>query len=411
MNMNMIDNYRSFQVQKYNPAALMRGKVQQTAKAQDVFGAQCKVTISREGRKMSEEAKTGTKGVAAGVAERRLLRAQEHRENGQKEHTSMLEEISSLMSDIQNSYQSGADKETTAKKQEALQRLIDLKARQEEENKQCAEYASGSAAAASKGQEEIDQKNADLYMMLKSFEEQDEDEESAGESTADNAQATDEDQKLGSVGELFDHAASQLGVSAAKREMQATAAIDELMNDGYDRIAKADGMVREVQEEIGLAVEAAGKEHLSEEERRELVSGHLESARGMMKSNYSEIMRLRRTGIQETKDARELELEHIQLNPLEGVDRVKQSILDSGVDAALNEVSQGTIEKASEEIEQRVQDLLDKRNDITSDADESEESQELEEKTEEVITKQEDEENAGDSSLLETKGTGTAKLL
>lgn len=93
------------------------------------------------------------------------------------------------------------------------------------------------------------------------------------------------------------------------------------------------------------------------------------------------------------------------------MDRVKQSILDSGVDAALNEVSQGTIEKASNELEQRVQDLLDKRNDITSDADESEETQELEEKTEEVITKQEDEENAGESSLLETKGTGTAKLL
>lgn len=93
------------------------------------------------------------------------------------------------------------------------------------------------------------------------------------------------------------------------------------------------------------------------------------------------------------------------------MDRVKQSILDSGVDAALNEVSQGTIEKASNELEQRVQDLLDKRNDITSDADESEETQEPEEKTEEVITKQEDEENAGESSLLETKGTGTAKLL
>lgn len=136
MNMNMIDNYRSFQVQKYNPAALMRGKVQQTAKAQDVFGAQCKVTISREGRKMSEEAKTGTKGVAAGVAERRLLRAQEHKENEQKEHTSILEEISSMMSDVQSSFSAGADEGTAAKKQEALQRLFDLKARQEEENKQ-----------------------------------------------------------------------------------------------------------------------------------------------------------------------------------------------------------------------------------------------------------------------------------
>ena len=48
-----------------------------------------------------------------------------------------------------------------------------MKARQEEENKQQVENAADSAAAASKGQEEIDQKNADLYMMLKSFEEDD----------------------------------------------------------------------------------------------------------------------------------------------------------------------------------------------------------------------------------------------
>lgn len=77
------------------------------------------------------------------------------------------------------------------------------------------------------------------------------------------------------------------------------------------------------------------------------------------------MMNLRTAGIQETKDARELELKHIKLTPLDGVDRARQSILDSGVDAALNEVSQGTIEKASDELEQRVQELIDKRNDIT----------------------------------------------
>lgn len=60
---------------------------------------------------MSEEAKTGTKGVAAGVAERRMLRAQEHKENEQKEHTSMLEEISSMMSDVQSSFRPAQTRE------------------------------------------------------------------------------------------------------------------------------------------------------------------------------------------------------------------------------------------------------------------------------------------------------------
>lgn len=395
MQINMINNYRSFQVQNHNPAAWMRGHAQQTAKAQDVYGAQCKVTISSEGRKLSKESESEAKSFSAGSAERMLLRAQEQKEQEQEEHTSTLAEISSLMSEIQNSNASGGSEETAAKKQEALQRLIDLKARQEEENKQLTENAASSAAAASKGQQEVDQKNADLYMMLKSFENQEDDEESAGEGTSDKSSGTEEE-KLGSVGEQFDHAASALGASAAKREMQATAAIDELMNDGYDKIARADAMMHEVHSELNLAMEAAGKDNLSEEERRELVSGHLESANGLMRSNYDEMRNLRGSGIQETKDARELELKHIQLNPLDGVAKAKQTILDNGVDAARNEVSQGTIEKASDELEQRVQDLIDKRNDITSDEDESDKTQEAEEKTDE-------EQNAENEVLAQTE--------
>lgn len=397
MQINMIDNYRSFQVQNHSPAAWMRGKAQQTAKAQDVFGAQCKVTISGEGRKLSKESESEAKSFSAGSAERMLLRAQEQKDKEQKEQTGMLDEISSLMSEIQNCYASGESKETIEKKQDALQRLMDLKARQEEENKQRTEDAASSAAAASEGQREIDQKNADLYMMLKSFEEQEEDEaERAGEGASDGSSSTEREQKAGSVGEQFDHAASMLGASAAKREMQATAAIDELMQDGYDKIARADALMQDVQAELHLAMEAAGKDNLSEEERQELVSGHMDAANDMMKLNYSEIQQLRRSGIQETKDARELEQEHIRLNPLDGVAQAKQTMMDSAVDAALNEVSQGTIEKASDELEQRVQDLIDKRNDITSDEDESDKTQEAEEKTDE-------EQNAEDEVLAQAE--------
>ena len=114
-------------------------------------------------------------------------------------------------------------------------------------------------------------------------------------------------------------------------------------------------------------------------------------------------MKLREAGIQETKAARELELKHIKLTPLDGVDRARQSILDSGVDAALNEVSQGTIEKASDELEQRVQELIDKRNDITSSTEETEEAQETAEKTDEIIMDKDEEQKAEDEALLETE--------
>ena len=284
-----------------------------------------------------------------------------------------------------------------------MQRLIDLKARQEEENNKLTEYAADSAASASMGQQEVDQKNADLYMMLKSFEEQEDKEEGAGEDASDKSNGAGQEEKLGSAGEQFEQAASMLGVSAAKREMQVTAAVDELMQDGYDKIAQSYAMMHDVQTELNLAMEAAGKENLSEEERRELVSGHLASANGLMRSNYAEMTKLRKSGIQETKDARELEQEHIRLNPLDGVAQAKQTILDNGVDAALNEVSQGTIEKASDELEQRVQELIDKRNDITSDEDESEKAQETEEKTDEIIADQNEEQNAEDEVLADAE--------
>jgi len=237
MQINMVNNYRSFQVQNHNPAAWMRGKVQQTAKAQDVFGAQCKVTISGEGRKLSRESESEAKSFSAGSAERMLLRAQEQKAQEQKQHSGTLDEISDLMSEIQSCYSSGESKETIEKKQDALQRLIDLKARQEEENKKLTEYPADSAASASMGQQEVDQKNADLYMMLKSFEEQEDEEEGAGEDASDKSNGAGQEEKLGSAGEQFEQAASMLGVSAAKREMQVTAAVDELMQDGYEVIS------------------------------------------------------------------------------------------------------------------------------------------------------------------------------
>ena len=80
-----------------------------------------------------------------------------------------------------------------------------------------------------------------------------------------------------------------------------------------------------------------------------------------------------------------------------------QACLDSGVDAALNEVSQGTIEKASDELEQRVQELIDKRNDITSSTEETEEAQETAEKTDEIIMDKDEEQKAEDEALLETE--------
>ena len=54
-------------------------------------------------------------------------------------------------------------------------------------------------------------------------------------------------------------------------------------------------------------------------------------------------------------------------------------------------------------IAQRVQELIDKRNDITAGTEESEETQEAEEKTDEIIMDKDEEQKAEDEALLETE--------
>lgn len=335
------------------------------------FGPQCRVTISREGRKLSAQSKQNeSNNMTAARSERLLLRQQEQTKESENESSNLMDEISKVMGSIQNSYEAGEDKETITKKQAALQRLLDLKAQQEEENKQRAEAAANQAAGTSKSQEEIDRKSADLYMMLKSFEEQEEDEEEEAGGSGKEHAGENADNAQSSVGDQFQQSAAMLGASSAKRELQAKGVVEDLADDGYARLAEVDGMMHDIWAEVDMAKEALGQEGLSEDEKNQLMSEHLESARSMYMANYSEMAHLRRSGLQEIRDAGELESKRVELDLLDGVDGTKQTIVEAGVTAVLQEASQGTLDKASEELEERVQEAIDERNDVVSGSEE-----------------------------------------
>ena len=297
----------------------------------------------------------------------------------QSEQSDTLSEISGLMQEIKRYNAAGEDKETITARQDALNRLFELKARQEEENDRRLKDAAGSVAGASKDQEEIDRKNADLYLMLKSFEEEEEGEEERVEGSDAESDTADD----GSDDMQFQESASMLGASAAKRELEVTGMIDGMFESGYGKLAQADAMMRDAQAELGLAAEALGRAELSEAEQNQLMAEHIERANNMMKSNSGEMMELRRKGHQEIQDAREVELKHIGVSPLDGVGKAKQAIMDAGAQAALQEVSQGALDKASEELERRVQEEIDRKNDAASDTDQDDVQEKAEEITEE----------------------------
>lgn len=360
-------------------------------KSKDAFGANCKVTISKEGRKKSEQSKQpAARSIIESQTERLLLREQEQVERFQMEQSNLIDEISKMARSLQNSYNAGADEETIQKQQDALNRMRDLKKRQEEENEQRVKDAMNGVSGSSKEQQEIDRKNEELLMLIKILEEQ-EDEEGGTAGTEGGSEADSEEQD--SAGAQIQESASKLGVSAARRELETKAVIDELRDDGYANLAKAREMMSDVNAELQSAEEAAHKENLSDDEREQLVSHHTKMAYDLMVANYEEMSDLRRKGLQEIQDARDLDLKHIDINPLGGVQKAQQTILDAGAQAALQGAASDVLDKASQELEDRVQAALDKRNDITEDSDKKTEEEEIrEEKLEEIVEKEEEEE-------------------
>ncbi|MFG6342905.1 MAG: hypothetical protein K1W35_03745 [Lachnospiraceae bacterium] len=352
---------------------------------QDAFGPQCKVTISHEGRRKSgQDKQPGTGNITDMHMERVLMREQERAESFRSEQDDLQNEISELMKTIQNSYASGEDKETIQKRQDALSKMQELKKRQEEENEQRVKDALKGVAGSASAQEEIDRKNEELLMMLKSFEEQEDEEEQ----TAGKAQDTDDTHKKpDEAGAQIQESAARLGVSAARRELETVGTIDELKNAGYSKLSEVNQIMREISDELDKAAEAAGDESLSEEDRKQLAADHTETAQGLLVGNYGYMEELRRKGLQEIKDARELEAEHIKIDTLGGVKQAKQAVMDAGVDAAFQSEVSGVLDKASQELEDKVQEAIDRRNDITTDSD-----KEKEEETEEMKTEEEAEE-------------------
>ena len=117
-------------------------------------------------------------------------------------------------------------------------------------------------------------------------------------------------------------------------------------------------------------------------------------------SNYGYVKELKRKGYQEIKDARELDQKHITVNPLDGVKQAKQTIMDAGVDAAFQEASSGVLDKASQELEDKVQEAIDRRNDVTTESDKKTEEEVEEKKAEEEAEEKEAEKEAEEKNSI-----------
>ena len=346
---------------------------------QSAFGAQCKVTISKEGRVLSDQSQG--QGIQKTSIERMLLRQQKQTQDYQDEYAKTVEEINALRQAL-NSTSAAEDQDTIEKKQEALRRMEELKVRQDEENKKKLEEAEGKAAGALKEQQEIDQKNRSLYIMIKSFEE-DEDGTSSRSHKKDGDSG--ESEESGGLGKEIEESASLLGVSAARREMQTTDVIQELDNDGLALIAEADRLMNSTYEMLDEARRAMEDDTLSEEEKRQYVSECTGMARSNALANMGDMMRMRAKGLQERQDARELAMKHIDSSPLDDISGVQRAMMDLSKSATILEEAGGVLSEDSQELEEKIQDAIDNRNDTTTDPKEDEEEKAAEELEQEKL--------------------------
>ncbi len=345
------------------------------------ISAQCKVTISKEGRRLSAQSKQEpTQKPQMGQVERALLRQQKQDTDYKEEHSRLVNEIASLKNSLHNT---GAieDKETIERKQQALEKMESLKKLQEEENKQRLKAAAGGLAGISKEQGEIDKSNSELYMMLKSFEEEEEETDGQeGSHKTDSAKETPDEAE--SISEKTRQSAAMLGVSAARREMASKDVVEELKQEGLDMLAQVNDLMNEITSGLKEAEEIMNDTDRSEAERLQLASEAIDRSRNVLMGSAEDMIRMRGRGLQRLQDARELKLKRIQTDPLENVADAQQSMIAMADRQVIGEAAEKLLSKSSQELADRVQEEIDKRNDILSDIDED--AQEEEETAEEI---------------------------
>lgn len=400
-------------------------------------GPQCRVTISKEGRRLSERSDGhAQKSVQLLKAERMMRQEADEKELSeatQSEYYDLIKEIDKTIKSMRNSNMAGEDLETLQRKQDVMRAISDQKQKQQEENQKRAKEAQRMAMQSSEMQDEIDQGNRDLLVMLKSIEESDkaEEEREGGKSDDDGSSDTN---KEDSVSDTIADSATQFAASSRKRELDVVGIINQLSEDGYSYLARADEIARNAYDESQSLVEFLKDENISKDEKKaavisygskmarnsthdlEIILGEnytddekeeaLKRFRSAMVSN-SDLSDYRRRGMQMIRDAKECKSEHIAINPLQGMEETRDGMLQSAVDAAFNEASQGRLDETSQELEDEVKELIDERNDIDhvdpeEEKDEEEEKEIGVEKVEENPEKADEEED--EEKIIITQG-------
>ncbi len=293
------------------------------------------------------------------------------------------------------------------KRAAALTEMQKLEEMQKSEIGRLQRDAQKAAEQASMQQEEISKKSSELIMMIESFEDQDEEEAKAAEG-AENGDAE-------SSGSLME---GEPGAMAAKGEMGMLDSLNGMDQSSTFRIEASDHSIKAVEAErlniyrandaknftikekiaemsdyvIALAnneeVKASFKERIKKEtdpEAKKKLGALMDYFENMeMKNGYRDLKRDREFALQERITARDLRIAHLgnrHLAMAERQEKELQSLFDE--DDILRAQGQDGVTGRTEDVAERLQEIIDERDHVDGDTAPDEEIRENEEQKEE----------------------------
>lgn len=383
-------------------------KKNQMRSAGGMFGPECRVTISREGRKLSRQQTVRSEtGNAQSVREERmLLRQQEEadlaaeiREGYREELNEIDEQIKALNAsyasweeemrgdlEFQESRLGRTMNETVKELKSLKESLEEQKDYQTEEAQRRKREAQQMAMQQSaRCNEEIDENNQDLVTLLKTIEEvkkaEDgrENDETEGGSEASGAGD--------SVSEAIQDSALRFMSSSASREKGVEEMLAHAGESGLFYFDVAEAVTQSVLQKTADIRTVLDNEVLTDEQLEEM----MQKFREEMELNYKDVKYSRSFGMDVLRTVRGAGIEHVGDDSFKGVEEAKRSMMQSSADTFFGEVRKGSLEEKTKELADEVERLIDERNDINKTPEEKKKEREEQEKMQEEMLQPEEE--------------------
>ena len=354
----------------------------------NMFGPECKVTISEEGRNLSEQQtaqeKTGVRDASLDKETRMLLRRLDEDMLAKKTRQGYREELDEIEKQINvlsaaygrmkenKAYSDPLMKEIVEQQRLLQEEMQEQKDFQREEGQRRLKAAQQIAAMqTSQYKEEIDENNRDLVTLLKTMEEarkaEDERENGVSKDSGDSASGTED-----SVGDAIRDSAAGFMESSFNREKGVEELSNMVKDGGRWFLSQADDITRNLFKKGASIKEAIGDKSFTNEQIDEMMQGY----RSEVRVKGAEAYIFGSFGMQVLRDMQDGKIQRIADSPLQNMQQTKNGMTAAAVDAALGAARQSGIDKASRKLADEVQELIDERNDIDRIPKEKEEDEE-----------------------------------